>query len=155
MGDLVGTADHYSAFVKLARLRIEQLGLTFESVDALCGFPARYTGKLLAGDKSMSVYSLFTLARGLALLPAFHHDNAQQGALQRHSEWILSRRPGPKWRRKIDRSKIELRPDFLRNRAAAGGMARALKLKAKRRREIARNAVGMRKWRPVRSATNS
>jgi hypothetical protein len=100
----------------------------------------------------MSAFALFTIARGLALLPAFQHDDEQHKALQRHSEWILLRRPGPRFRaRKISPSKIKLYRDFLHQRASKGGLARKLKLNRKQRRDIARNAVLARRWRPVRA----
>jgi hypothetical protein len=61
--EIVGTAEHYAEFVRLCRSRIEALGLTFDSVDALSGFGvgSRYTAILLSGGKAMSVFSFFTL----------------------------------------------------------------------------------------------
>jgi hypothetical protein len=58
--------------VKLCRLRIEQLGISYETLDEICGFPTRYTSKPLAGAKTCSVYSLFTIARALALSPSLN-----------------------------------------------------------------------------------
>jgi hypothetical protein len=153
VGNVIGVADHYAAFVKLCRLRIEQLGITFETVDAICGFPLRYTAKILTEAKGMSAYTLFTLARGLALLPAFTHDHAQHRALQHHSEWVLLRRSGPRWRRKHNskkHKKHKLHPDFLKMRALRANLIRTKKLKPKRRREIARNAA-MARWERVRA----
>lgn len=68
MSEFAGTAGHYAAFVKLCRLRIEQLGISYETLDEICGFPTRYTSKLLAGAKTCSVYSLF-------------HDRPRSGAV--------------------------------------------------------------------------
>lgn len=68
---IVGAAEHYAAFVNLCRQRIDELGITYTTVDEICGFPDRYTAILLSGGKRMSGWSLFTLARGLALLPMF------------------------------------------------------------------------------------
>jgi hypothetical protein len=141
---VVGVCEHYAEFVKLCRLRIEQLGITYDTVDEICGFPLRYTGKLLSEAKGMSVYALFTMARGLALLPVFQHDEVQHAKLKRHSSWMMMRRPGPRWRKKgraHDQSAHRLYPDFLHKRAQAGGLAYRRKVKPKRRRELARNAA--------------
>jgi hypothetical protein len=74
LSDVVGTADHYGAFVRLCKIRIEQLQITYETVDALAGFPQRYTSTLMSGGRAMSAYSMFTVARVLALTPQFAHD---------------------------------------------------------------------------------
>jgi hypothetical protein len=156
VGELVGTADHYRAFLELCRRRIEELRLTYESVDDLCGFPTRYTSKIMAAQKGISAHSIFTLCGALCLTPAFHHDEAQHAKLKLHSSWMMLRRPGPRWRKKaskIDSSRIGY-PDFKHKRAQAGGLARARKLPRKRRLELARNAVRNRKWRPVRDKQN-
>jgi hypothetical protein len=134
-------------------LRIEQLGITYETVDEICGFPLRYTAKIMAECKGVSVYTLFTLAAGLALDLCLQHNGERLAQFQQREAWIKLRRPGPRWRKKrsaIGSSAIKLYPDFLHKRAQAGGLAYRLKVKPKRRRENARNAVRMRKWRPVR-----
>lgn len=138
---LVGIAEHYAAFVKLCRLRIEALGITYETVDALAGFPARYTATLLCGGKAMSVYSMFTMARVLALMPAFHHDEDQHELLQAREDWIAVRRKGPRWRAKHGQAKHRLGPDYFRIYGQRGGMIRARKLSKRARSEIARNAA--------------
>ena len=74
-GEVVGVADHYAAFLRLVQSRICELGITCDTVDALCGFPLRYTSTLLSGGKTASGYSLFTLAGALALRPVFQHDS--------------------------------------------------------------------------------
>lgn len=146
---LVGVAEHYAQFVKLCRLRIEQLGITYDTVDALCGFPARYTAILLSGGKAMSVYSFFTMARALALLPAFQHDEEQFAELSGREDWIEMRRKGPRWRPKLAGSKhsavvVKLWPDLLRKRAVQGGHARADSLTPYQRKMIAKRAAQIR-----------
>jgi hypothetical protein len=99
---VIGEADHYRRAVEIFRARVAELNLTYDSLDHLCNFPARYTATLLSGGKAMSVYSLFTMARALALMPMFGHDEAQLADLHRRADWIESRRKGSKWRpRKI------------------------------------------------------
>jgi hypothetical protein len=90
----VGTVEHYGAFVRLCRARIDELGVTYETVDELAGFSARYTATIRSNSGSCSVYSLFTLARTLALLPVFQHDAAELERLRRRSAWIMMQRRG-------------------------------------------------------------
>jgi len=44
----IGSAEHYGAFIRLMRLRIEQLGISYETCDELCGLgrgnPVRGSG---------------------------------------------------------------------------------------------------------------
>ena len=148
MSALVGVAEHYAAFVKLCRLRIEQLGITYETVDAIAGFPARYTATLMSGGKAMSVYSMFTMARVLALMPAFHHDGEQHALLAAREDWIRLRRKGPRWRAKHGLAKHKLGPDYFRIYGQRGGMIRARKLSRRQRRLIAQRAAQIR-WQKV------
>jgi hypothetical protein len=144
---IVGEADHYAQFVKLCRLRIEQLGITYDTVDSLAGFPSRYTATLLSGGKAMSVFSFFTLARALALMPMFGHDEAQLADLQRREDWIAFRRNGAHYRpRMLNGTKhraviLKIYPDFMRKRALLSAKARMEKLTPARRRKIARHAA--------------
>lgn len=151
MSAIVGIAEHYAQFVKLCRVRIEQLGITYETVDALAGFPARYTSTLMSGGKSMSVYSLFTMARVLALLPAFQHDDKQHALLKAREDWIPLKRKGPRWRSAHGKSAHRLYPDFLRLRARAGGFAYRQKISRKRRIANARKAAQIR-WSKANAA---
>jgi hypothetical protein len=146
--EVVGTAEHYAEFVWLCRSRIEQLGITMETVDALCGFPARYTAILLCENRAMSVFSFFTMARALALLPVFQHDEAQFEHLHKREDWIATRRKGPRWRlkRMLNGSQhrarsVKIYPDFMRKRAMLAVAARMRKLSPKRRSAIARRAA--------------
>jgi hypothetical protein len=67
----VGVTD-YAAFVEMCRQRIFELGISYETVDALAGFPCRYTSKLMCGARTMSGHSMFTLLGALALTPVFY-----------------------------------------------------------------------------------
>jgi len=95
---IVGTAEGYAAFVALCRARIVELGVTYETIDRIAGFSDRHTAALMAGSKAMSVWSFFTLARALALMPSFQHDADQLRRLQDQSNWIGMRRTGPRFR---------------------------------------------------------
>jgi hypothetical protein len=148
---VVGTADHYRKFVELCRARIEELNLTYESLDSLCGFPQRYAATLLCQNKTMSVYSLFVMARALALMPTFVNDAVQLAQLRQRADWIASRRKGSKWRPKLTTGRhrvvqVKMYPDLLRKRAMLGVAARMEKLSPKRRIAIARKAA-LARWR--------
>jgi hypothetical protein len=149
---IVGTADHYARFVELCRARIDFLQITYDTCDAICGFPQRYTATLLCQNKTMSVFSLFTLARALALLPVFQHDEAQLVQLRQRVDWITVRRNGSRWRPRVRTTgrhrvvELKLYPDLLRKRAMLGVQARMEKLSSKRRSAIARKAA-LARWR--------
>ena len=51
---------HYGQLLKVVRARIVELGIPYDTVDEIAGFPLRYTAKLLnpASKKIMSVYSM-------------------------------------------------------------------------------------------------
>jgi hypothetical protein len=91
MGGLVGGADHYKEFIELARQRIEALGVPYTTVDNICGFPERYTAKIICGSKACSVFSLFILAKALALQPLFFHDADELLRLQSYRDWVPRR----------------------------------------------------------------
>lgn len=133
MTALIGVAEHYAQFVKLARLRIADLGVTYDTVDAICGFPARYTATLLSGGKAMSIYSFFTLARGLALMPSFAHDETQLVTLCAREDWIKLRRPGPRLRGKGGGvTRIVLNREFYRQIGRKGAAKRSMLQKQRR-----------------------
>jgi hypothetical protein len=153
--ELIGVAGHYAELLKLFRGRIEALNLTYETLDALCGFPARYTATLLCERKSMSIYSFFTLARALALMPAFHHDERQLADLRARPDWIKWKRPGkrarprkpqPRLRGKgrVVRVAFNLYPDLLRQAGIKGQKIWMQKVGKRRRKQIARKAIAAR-----------
>lgn len=47
-GRHIGTARDYDQLHELLRARVDELAVTYESVDAVAGLPSRYTAKLLA-----------------------------------------------------------------------------------------------------------
>jgi hypothetical protein len=145
--EIVGTAEHYAEFVRLCRSRIEALGLTFDSVDALSGFGvgSRYTAILLSGGKAMSVFSFFTLARTLALTPQFAHDETQLAELKKRTDWIEMRRKGAKYRphRSGGAVKFTNHIDFYRQIGRKGALA--WNTERRRRKAAARHAI-MTRW---------
>jgi hypothetical protein len=138
MGEVIGSAEHYAQFVKLCRARIEFLAITYDTLDAICGFPARYTAKLLCEQKAMSIYSFFTLARALALLPQFAHDETQLAELQKRGDWIKMRRAGARFRGKgkgIVRFANHI--DFYRQIGHKSAIARSLLQKKRKQQTLA------------------
>jgi hypothetical protein len=144
--------EHSTAFLKLCRLRIEQLKISFESVDEICGFPLRYTAKIMSEEKGLTGFTMFTLARGLALLPTFVHDATQLALLQKHSAW----RPLEYTRKKRMTHTFTahtLSPDFKRIRAIRANLIRTQKVSPKRRSQSARTAA-LARWSRVRSGSS-
>ena len=140
---IIGVAAHYREFIKLARARVAELGVSYDTVDEICGFPARYTAKLLCEDKTMSVFSFFTLARALALLPSFAHDETQLAVLHRHPEWLKYRRTAARFRsRPAGAIKFKNYRDFYRQIGRKGALA--MHAKRIRRQEAARIAAAAR-----------
>jgi hypothetical protein len=139
--EVVGTAEHYAEFVRLCRNRIERLGVPFDTLDCICGFADGFIGKLMCGQKAMSVYSFFTLARALALLPQFAHDETQLAELRKREDWIAVRRRGPQFRRKRNGGTVRFQNhiDFYRQIGRKGAIA--WNAKRMRRRAAARIAA--------------
>lgn len=140
---IVGTAEHYAQFLKLARARIGSLGISYDTVDEICGFPARYTAKLLCEDKTMSVFSFFTLARALCLLPSFAHDETQLAELQKHPQWLKYRRTATQFRGHPNGAiKFQNYRDFYRQIGRKGAKVRHARAAAIRElREMKRKAA--------------
>lgn len=139
--EVVGFAEHYAQFVQLCRARAAALGITFGSLDVICGFPESYTAKLMCGDRAMSVYSFFTLARALALLPAFHDDQTQLAQLRSRDDWIPFRRNGAHYRGKRNGgvTRFQNHVDFYRQIGRKGAIA--MHAKRRRRKASARHAA--------------
>lgn len=141
------------------RTRITELGITYETVDEVAGFPARYTGKLLAEPplRNLSLDSMFALLGAIALTPQLTHDEKRLEKLQKRMEWARRRREGPQYQPKV-RSEatyrpivITLNPDFLRQMGALGGAKRWAKVSKEKRSAMMRKLV-KRRWDQRKSA---
>ena len=150
---VIGTADHYAAFVALCRARIEALQITYATVDSIAGFPERYTATLLSGGKACSVFSFFVLAAALALTPAFLHSADDLVQLERRADWIKLRRRGKFYRDNQKReggrhllARHQLGRDLYRINGRKGGQAWAQSRTPKERTAQARKAAKAR-WR--------
>jgi hypothetical protein len=145
-----------------ARTRITELGITYETVDEIAGFPARYTGKLLAEPpmRNLSLDSMFALLGAIALTPQLEHDEKRLEKLQKRMQWAQRRREGPQYKpRMLAAAKhkpvtIYFTTDFMAQLGAMGGVARAKKLTSARRKSIARKAALVR-WADVKAAARS
>ena len=98
MADVVGAAEHYGQFIELLRARIDELDITYATVGEMCGFTEGYINSIFCGSKVLSIYSLFTLSKALALDVYFHHDDDDLNTLQKRAEWVKNRRAGAKHR---------------------------------------------------------
>lgn len=143
MTAIVGTAEHYGQFLRLCRERIEELGVPYETIDRICGFPERYTSNLLTGGKAMSVYSFFTIAQALALDVCFVHDAEELAKLATRSNWVKRRA------KKKKRAAIAFYndADFYRKIGHLGGSKWATLRRKRKAQTAAATAARMAKWR--------
>jgi hypothetical protein len=136
----------------LARARIQSLGITFETIDRVCGWPDRYCATLMSGGKVIGAHNLFILAQALALTPAFLHDAANLVRLEQRADWIKARRTGDFYRQnrraQHDKAQHRLYRDFWAICGRRGGMQYAQNRTPKQRAEQARKAAKAR-WRRV------
>lgn len=135
------------------RQRWQDLGVTSESIDAVCKFPDKYTAKLL-GPKpvrrlsSMSRYAMINVL-GLELVLRVSPENTRQFTKQ----LTLIRRKPAVLAVKCGRGKHrEVSKKFLRKIAPRGGNMRAHMLTAHKRTKIARKAARAR-WYGTAKAT--
>ena len=135
-----------------ARARIAELGITYDTVDAIAGFTTRYTSKLLSEPpaREFTVESMFALLGAIALMPTLQPDNKRLERLEKRPDWKLVARDGVQYRIRMlavrkhrpvtSHQSQELRELVTR----LGGLARARKLGKRRRRQIARAAAAAR-----------
>ena len=73
------------------RRRIAELGVTHETVDALSGLPAGYTGKLMCGMKNPGPIAIAALCSALAIgfVPVVDEDQAARV----RDRWAPRKRP--------------------------------------------------------------
>ena len=90
---------HRAELIRLVRRRIAELDVTYESIDNICGFPSRYTSKLLCDPpiRGMSADSMFALLGALGLAALVQSDDVRLAALRQHHEWRPRRRNGPQY----------------------------------------------------------
>jgi hypothetical protein len=141
---VVGEAEVYADFIRLARQRIEALGITFTTLDAICNFPDRYSSTLLCEGKTMSVFSFFTMASALGLAVTFSHDEQKLARLRSREDWIPVRRNGARYRpRHGGVVRFANYPDFYKQIGRKGALA--WNAERKRRKAAARHAA-MARW---------
>jgi hypothetical protein len=66
---IIATASSYDAFLQTIRDRVAELGITYETLDAISGLQSGYTGKLLAQIpiRRMGPIVLFLVLQSLGL----------------------------------------------------------------------------------------
>ena len=142
-----------------ARTRITELGITYETVDEIAGFPARYTGKLLAEPpmRNLSLDSMFALLGAIALTPQLEHDEERLEKLQKRMQWARRRREGPQYKPRMHSAAvhkpiiINLSPSFFAEIGRSGGRNSRKNLGKRERKRLARKAAMVR-WADVKAA---
>jgi hypothetical protein len=132
--------------------RRNQLGLSNEALEELCGMTRGHADKILGPSrvKTLSKYTLDVLLSALAvqLIPTPDPDREARlcGRYERRNETQV-RRLG----RVSDAVMQRVRPHLFRALGKAGGIKRAASLPAKQRAQIARTAA-LARWRRHRAA---
>jgi hypothetical protein len=90
----------YSQLIELLRHRVEELGITLDTIDEVGGLASRYASKLLCNPpvKSMGAMSLFAVLGALGLRLQLCSDGTAIERLRRREEWLLMVRRGPRYR---------------------------------------------------------
>jgi hypothetical protein len=143
----LATVTDYEEMIAAIRARMRELGITNETVDAITGLPAGYTGKLIAGNatKNMGRMSFGAILQALALRLIVVEDAA--AAEKMRPRWAQRKKAAPL----VAMARTPPRATWLftprSGRKAA--KARAEKLSATERRAIGLNAITVR-WRRER-----
>lgn len=132
-----------------ARARIAELGITYDTVDAIAGFPDKYTSKLLCEPplRNFSVDSMFSLLGAIALSPALQPDDKRLEKLRKRPEWLAPKLEGKQYRMKklalrVHRPLvIHLSSELLAQARRLGGLNSRKRVGKKRARQIAKRAA--------------
>jgi hypothetical protein len=144
--DILARIADYSSLLQVIRQRVDELGVTHETLDAISGLQTGYSSKLLCDPplRRMGPLTLFIVLPSLGMSVALAVDPLAMKAL----ETRMVRRRTP---RLLRARSITLTRDFYSHIARLGNAARMVKLTPARRRAIARKAIRAR-WARVREA---
>jgi hypothetical protein len=142
----IGIAENYLGLVAALRARVRELGIPYETIDALAGFQERYASKLLAEEplKFMGAMSLDAMLGVLAVKIALIPDPARLEKIKRHRDYVphkinmrermRSAAAGAYIAHRVTR-------EFLRQIGRKGGLATREKLSARQRKAFASAAA--------------
>jgi hypothetical protein len=138
--------DHNQLLAAIRR-RIEELGLSHETVEYLAGLQSGYLSKVIANPppKRMSPFTQFLILQALGL--DMQLVESPQLIEKLKGRWTKRKLTRPKKKILAESTliKVEIPIDTLRRRARAGGYARAQYLSRERLSEIGR-AAAMARW---------
>jgi hypothetical protein len=149
---LFSAIANHDALLEAIRKRIEELNISYETLEALAGIQSGYASKFLASPppKRVTAFTWFLVLQALGM-------EMQLAENPQLAEKLRERRAKKKLTKKAkglpagSTYKYELTPDLMRRRARMGGYARAKRLSPERLSEIGRNAINAR-WRRYREA---
>jgi hypothetical protein len=148
--DLVyATVPHSDALLAAIRRRINELEVSYETVEAVNGIQSGYTTKILGNPpaKRVQLYTAFLLIEALGLRVRLEED---PDLAERLRHWWTKRRLTKAVMLPAGRIK-EFPPDFYRYISRLGNEARSRKISPSRRSELARHAA-MARWRRHRES---
>jgi hypothetical protein len=149
---LYATIGHSDALLAAIRKRIDELQITYETLEAVSGCQSGYCTKILGNPpaKRVQLYTAFLLIEALGLRVKLEEDPELTEGL-RH-RW--TRRRFTKAAMRPAGSIKEFPPDFYRYISRLGNEARWRKLGPERRSALARNAAAAR-WSRYREAAKA
>jgi hypothetical protein len=153
MGEVLAVVRSYDELRTALRARVDQLGISLETLDDLCGFWPAYSSHLLGPQTQGNMRALGKMSLGAALgalglkLIVAHDENAL--AKIRHR--LVQRDNAQARRANTHPPRIELKENVFTVLGRAGGYATAARLSAKQRVRNARKAIRAR-WSRAREA---
>jgi hypothetical protein len=143
------TIGHSDALLAAIRKRIDELQITYETLEAISGCQSGYCAKILGRPpaKRVQLYTAFLLIEALGLRVKLEEDPE------------LTERLRHRWtKRRLTKAVMlpagrikEFPPDFYRYISRLGNEARSRKISPSRRSELARHAA-MARWRRHRES---
>jgi hypothetical protein len=150
LNEPIGIAENYLGLIAAFRMRIAELGIPYETLDAIAGWTPTYASKLLAAEpeRHMGVMAFHTILHALAVKIAVIPDPERLEKVRKHSQFSPR-----KYRVRAVGSQgyvaHRVTREHLQRIASEGGRARAEKLSERELSAIGRKAAKAR-WRKPR-----
>jgi hypothetical protein len=89
LNEPIGIAENYLGLIAAFRMRIAELGIPYETLDAIAGWTPTYASKLLAAEpeRHMGVMAFDTILHALAVKIAVIPDPERLEKVRKHSQF--------------------------------------------------------------------
>lgn len=148
---IIAIADNYLGLIAGARARLAELGISYETLDAVAGWTETYSTKLLAEEpqKYLGPMSFDALMGGLAFKLALIEDPEKLEKLRKHRHFVPRRGPMPN---RVTHARYIVRRDtreHMREMGKESGRVRKERIPERKRKSMARKAA-LTRWRKPR-----